>query len=108
MQELLTSGRTKEKITGFVSKAGNTFEAYLKYEDERIQFDFDHPQPSPMTADSQPTPNVEEEAPFVPDNDLLLSGMAEEAVPEPMSFAEQEALFADMEQSKEEDGLPWN
>ena len=42
MQELFTVGRTRQKISGFVSKAGNTFDAYLKYEDEKIQFDFDN------------------------------------------------------------------
>lgn len=41
MQELFTAGKTAEKITGFVSKAGNPFDAYLKYADEKITFDFD-------------------------------------------------------------------
>lgn len=41
MQVLFTNGKTAEKITGFVSKAGNSFDAYLKYADEKIQFDFD-------------------------------------------------------------------
>lgn len=41
--ELLTTGRTKEKVTGFTSKAGNAFEAYLKYEENQIRFDFDAP-----------------------------------------------------------------
>ncbi len=38
--ELLTNGRTKEKVTGFTSKAGNAFDAYLKYEEDTIKFDF--------------------------------------------------------------------
>lgn len=42
MQELFTAGKTSEKITGFVSKAGKQFDAYLKYTDEKIQFDFDN------------------------------------------------------------------
>ncbi|MDE6917330.1 MAG: topoisomerase C-terminal repeat-containing protein [Lachnospiraceae bacterium] len=41
MQTLFTNGRTAEKMTGFISKAGNPFDAYLKYADEKIQFDFD-------------------------------------------------------------------
>ena len=41
MQELFTAGKTAEKITGFVSKAGKPFDAYLKYADEKITFDFD-------------------------------------------------------------------
>ena len=40
MRDLLTTGRTKEKIGGFTSKAGNTFEAFLKYEEDTIKFDF--------------------------------------------------------------------
>lgn len=38
---LLTEGKSKEKISGFTSKAGNVFDAYLKYEDDTIKFDFD-------------------------------------------------------------------
>ena len=43
MKELLETGKTKGKVTGFTSKAGNVFDACLKYEDERISFDFDNP-----------------------------------------------------------------
>ncbi len=42
MQELFTDGKTKDKLTGFISKTGNPFDAYLKYIDEKIQFDFDN------------------------------------------------------------------
>ena len=42
MQELFTIGKTKQKVIGFVSKAGNTFDACLKYADEKIVFDFDN------------------------------------------------------------------
>ncbi len=38
---LLTEGKSKEKISSFTSKAGNVFDAYLKYEDDTIKFDFD-------------------------------------------------------------------
>lgn len=41
LEELLKNGRTKEKVTGFVSKAGNPFDAYLKYTDGKIEFDFE-------------------------------------------------------------------
>lgn len=41
MRELLTTGKTKEKVTGFTSKAGNVFDAGLKFEEERIQFVFE-------------------------------------------------------------------
>ena len=57
MQELFTTGKTSEKITGFVSKAGNPFDAYLKYADEKIQFDFDRPGGTTAENSSQaPTP----------------------------------------------------
>ena len=40
MQELFETGKTKKKITGFTSKAGNVFDTCLKFEDDRISFDF--------------------------------------------------------------------
>ena len=40
VRELLAEGRTKEKIAGFVAKNGNTFESFLKLEEDRIVFDF--------------------------------------------------------------------
>ena len=53
MQELFATGKTKEKITGFVSKAGKSFDAYLKYTDEKIQFDFEHPNGTTADPSSQ-------------------------------------------------------
>ncbi len=41
--ELLETGRTKKKIEGFTSKAGNVFDTCLKYEEDTIKFDFDNP-----------------------------------------------------------------
>lgn len=41
--EVLTTGKTKKKVLGFTSKAGNVFDACLKYEDDTIKFDFDNP-----------------------------------------------------------------
>lgn len=43
IQELLTSGKTKAKIAGFVSRAGNQFDTCLKLENGKIQFDFENP-----------------------------------------------------------------
>lgn len=40
MIELLKNGRTNQKVTGFQSKAGNLFDAYLKYDEEGIKFEF--------------------------------------------------------------------
>ena len=47
MKELLTTGKTKQKIAGFTSKAGNTFDTCLKYENDQISFDFDNPGEAP-------------------------------------------------------------
>ena len=41
--ELLTTGKTKKKVAGFTSKAGNIFDTCLKYEEDTIKFDFDNP-----------------------------------------------------------------
>ncbi|MFR4351902.1 MAG: topoisomerase C-terminal repeat-containing protein [Roseburia sp.] len=41
--ELLETGGTKEKVTGFVSRAGNNFDACLKFENDHISFDFANP-----------------------------------------------------------------
>lgn len=41
LQELFISGKTGDKITGFTSKAGNVFDAYLKFEEDQIKFEFD-------------------------------------------------------------------
>ena len=41
--ELLSTGKTKKKVAGFTSKAGNVFDTCLKYEDDTIKFDFDNP-----------------------------------------------------------------
>lgn len=43
MTELFKTGKTKKKIAGFTSKAGNVFNSCLKYENEQISFDFDNP-----------------------------------------------------------------
>lgn len=42
MKELLETGKTREKVIGFTSKAGNIFDACLKFVDDRISFDFDN------------------------------------------------------------------
>ena len=51
--ELLTTGKTKKKITGFTSKAGNVFDTCLKYEDDTIKFDFDNPGEEVMEKDNK-------------------------------------------------------
>ena len=113
MQQLFTEGRTRDKVTGFVSKAGNSFDAVLKYEDERIQFDFDARPSSDQKDAAAPMPWTEEPAvPPTSDNQPVeASGEAfpvefppDDSSEESMSFADEQSLFAD----SEEDGLPWN
>ena len=43
LTELFTTGKTKRKVTGFTSKAGNVFDTCLKFENDQISFDFDNP-----------------------------------------------------------------
>ena len=61
MKELLTTGKTKQKIAGFTSKAGNTFDTCLKYENDQISFDFDNPGEAPpeKTAAAEETTALE-------------------------------------------------
>ena len=47
MKELLTTGKTRNKVPGFTSKAGNVFDTCLKYENGEITFDFDNPGETP-------------------------------------------------------------
>ena len=51
--ELLTTGKTKKKVVGFTSKAGNVFDTCLKYEDETIKFDFENPGEEEEKKDNQ-------------------------------------------------------
>ncbi len=53
IMELLTTGKTRKKIVGFTSKAGNVFDTCLKYEDDTIKFDFDNPGEEEAEADGQ-------------------------------------------------------
>lgn len=39
--ELISTGRTKDKVVGFTSKAGNQFDSCLKLEEDQIVFAFD-------------------------------------------------------------------
>lgn len=86
MQELFTTGKTREKITGFVSKAGNSFDAYLKYADEKIQFDFDSQGDRVSQGTSAPENAPPAPQPFEPEPASdeywasLMAGAAEEPV----------------------------
>ena len=41
IKELLLTGKTNQKISGFQSNSGNTFDAYLKLDVNKVIFDFD-------------------------------------------------------------------
>ena len=112
MHQLFTEGRTRDKVTGFVSKAGNSFDAVLKYEDERIQFDFDarpanveKEAASPMPWEDAAIPQSSESSSTeLPGEDFPVEFPPEDSAEENMSFADEQSLFADFQ----EDGLPWN
>lgn len=61
ISELLTTGKTRSKVIGFTSKAGNVFDSCLKFENDQISFDFDNPgENSISTGDSDEKPFYEE------------------------------------------------
>lgn len=53
LQELLETGKTKAKVTGFVARSGSTFETCLKYENDKIEFDFENPGITPEKKEGQ-------------------------------------------------------
>ncbi len=59
MQELFETGKTKKKITGFTSKAGNMFDTCLKFEDDRISFDFDNPGENVVLENAKPAESAQ-------------------------------------------------
>ena len=59
MQELFETGKTKKKITGFTSKAGNVFDTCLKFEDDRISFDFDSPGENVVLENAKPAESAQ-------------------------------------------------
>ena len=58
MTELLTTGKTKNKVAGFTSKAGNIFDSCLKYENGQISFDFDNQGEADPAAESKKAENA--------------------------------------------------
>ena len=59
MQELFETGKTKKKITGFTSKAGNMFDTCLKFGDDRISFDFDNPGENVVLENAKPAESAQ-------------------------------------------------
>ena len=75
--ELLTKGHTTNKVEGFTSKTGNLFDAHLKYEDDKIVFDFTYEESNNENAGQQVADSVHEDVSgFINSNDG--GNMAEE------------------------------
>lgn len=53
IRELLETGKTKAKVVGFTSKAGNQFDSCLKLEEDQIRFDFDNPGETPAESSNK-------------------------------------------------------
>lgn len=124
MQELFSTGKTKNKVVGFVSKAGNNFDACLKFEGERIQFDFDNP------GENSAADTKQSEMPWLSEEPLKTENlqMADTSLPGETSEQESDEYWASLmagaaaenalneemsnvalaEQALEDDGLPWN
>ena len=63
LQELLETGKTKAKVTGFVARSGSTFETCLKYENDKIEFDFENPGITPEKKEGQENGSNENQEP---------------------------------------------
>ena len=59
LTELFTTGKTKRKVTGFTSKAGNVFDTCLKFENDQISFDFDNPGEAEVQSTAEAQNNAE-------------------------------------------------
>ena len=75
MTELLTTGKTKNKVAGFTSKAGNIFDSCLKYENGQISFDFDNPGEADPAAESMKAENAGIQNAGVQSSEIQNSGM---------------------------------
>lgn len=63
LQELLETGKTGTKIAGFVSRSGSTFETCLKYENDKIEFDFENPGMTPEKKEGKENGSNENQEP---------------------------------------------
>ncbi len=85
LTELFTTGKTKKKVTGFTSKAGNVFDTCLKFENDQISFDFDNPGEEEVqsTAEVHNNAEVQSTADDVPDETTMNNTtMDEMGIPE--------------------------
>lgn len=63
LQELLETGKTGTKIAGFVSRSGSNFETCLKYENDKIEFDFENPGMTPEKKEGKENGSNEDQEP---------------------------------------------
>ena len=85
LTELFTTGKTKKKVRGFTSKAGNVFDTCLKFENDQISFDFDNPGEEEVqsTAEVHNNAEVQSTADDVPDETTMNNTtMDEMGIPE--------------------------
>lgn len=99
MRELLETGKTKDKVTGFVSKAGNPFDTCLKFEDDRIQFDFDNPGSGTSAAGGSSTESTKQ------DERLPYEEIAEDASVFYDSMADEFAAYQAQEEAEQTAGM---
>ncbi|MGN0353310.1 MAG: DNA topoisomerase III [Roseburia sp.] len=83
MRELFTTGKTKKKVLGFTSKAGNIFDSCLKFEEDQIRFDFENPGEDVESASEE-----KDEQPFYED-EAMFAMAAEMAAIQEQEEAEQ-------------------
>ena len=79
LTELFTTGKTKRKVTGFTSKAGNVFDTCLKFENDQISFDFDNPGEAEVQSTAEVQNNVEAQSNANVQNNAEVPSAADDA-----------------------------
>ena len=117
MRELLETGKTKDKVTGFISKAGNPFDTCLKFEEDRISFDFDNPGSGAFSAGGGTSGSLEgaeevDERPFYEEMEDNAQYIGEDVPAFYDSMADEFAAYQSEEESEQTAGMnfldEWN
>ena len=79
VEEILANGKSSKKIVGFCSKAGNIFDACLKWENGQIGYDFESEGDGFMDAQGNPVvrETTAETTPFGPVNEQDMNEISE-------------------------------
>ena len=80
--ELFTTGKTKRKVTGFTSKAGNVFDTCLKFENDQISFDFDNPGEAEVQSTAEAHNNADTQSNADAQNNAEVPSAADDALDE--------------------------